>query len=87
MGYKITVYTDHSHITEIFKGRNLNGRLALWYLIIQAYSPEMKYTEGRQNLVADALSRNVCVGAVAEASPISNFSMEDLCSTQREHHL
>ncbi len=87
MGYKIIVYTDHSPITEIFKGRNLNGRLARWYLIIQAYSPEIKYTKGRQNVVVDALSRNVYVGAVADPSPISNFSMEDLCSAQREHHL
>ncbi len=87
IGYKITVYTDHSPITEIFKDRNLNGRLALWYLTIQAYSPEIKYTKGRQNVVADALSRNVCVGAVAEASPIPNFRMEDLCPAQREQHL
>ncbi len=87
MGYKITVYTDHSPITEIFKGRNLNSRLARWYLTIQAYSPELKYTKGRQNVVADALSINVCVGAVAQASPIPNFSMKDLCSTQREHPL
>ncbi len=28
MGYKITVYTDHSPITEVCKGRNLSGRLA-----------------------------------------------------------
>ncbi len=28
MGYKVTVYTDHSPITEMFKGRNLSGRLA-----------------------------------------------------------
>ncbi len=28
MGYKINVYTDHAPITEIFKGRNLSGRLA-----------------------------------------------------------
>ncbi len=75
-------------ITEIFNGRNPNGRLlARWYLTIQAYSPEIKYTKGRQNVVADALSRNLCVGAVAEASPIPNFSMEDLCFSQREHPL
>ncbi len=84
-GYRIIIYTDHSPITEIFKGRNLNGRLARWYLTIHAYSPEVKYTKGRQNVLPDALSRNVCVGAVAEASPIPNFSMEDLCSAQREH--
>ncbi len=87
MGYKVTVYTDHLPITEIFKGRNLNGRLARWYLTIQAYRPEIKYTKGRQNVVADALSINVYVGAVADASLIPNFSMEDLCSAQREHHL
>ncbi len=87
MGYKLTVNTDHSPITEIFKGRNINGRLARRYLTIQAYSPEIKYTKGHQNIAADTLSRNTCVGIVAEASPIPNFNMEDLCSAQREHHL
>ncbi len=87
MRHKITVYTDHSLITEIFKGRNLNSRLVHWYLIIQAYSPEIKYTKGRQNVVTDTLSRNVCVGAVAEASPIPNLSVKDLCSAHQENPL
>ncbi len=78
MGYKITVYTGHSPIMEIFKGRNLNSRLARWYLTIQAYSPEIEYAKGRQNVLADALSRSVYVGAVTDAPPIPNFSMEDL---------
>ncbi len=85
MGYKITLYIDHSPITEIFKGRNLNGRVARWYLTIQAYSPGIKYTIVSQNVVADASSKSVCVGAVAEALPIPNFNMEDLCSAQREY--
>ncbi len=87
MGYKITLFTDHSPIIEIFKGRNLNSKLAHWYLTIQAYSPKIKYTKGRQNMVAEAFSRNVCVGAVAEASPIPNFSVKDLCFAQQEHPL
>ncbi len=66
-------------------GRNLNSILSRWYLTIQAYSPEIKYTKGRQKVVADALFRNVCVGAAAEAFPIPNFSMTELCSSQREH--
>ncbi len=37
--------------------------------------------------MADALSRNVCVGAVAEASTIPNFGMEDLCSALWELRL
>ncbi len=87
MGYKITVYTDHSPITEIFKGRNLSGRLARWYLTIQAYNPEIKFTRGATNLVADALSRNIYEGAVTDASPIPNFSLEYLSTSQKEHHM
>ncbi len=45
-GYPIIAYTDHSPIMEIFKGINLNGRLARWHPTIQAYSPETKYTKG-----------------------------------------
>ncbi len=28
MGYKITIETDHIALTDLFKGRNLPGRLA-----------------------------------------------------------
>ncbi len=43
LGYPITVFTDHAPVTELFKGRNLTGRLARWYLTIQEFGPTFKY--------------------------------------------
>ncbi len=87
MGYKITIETDHIALTDFFKGRNLSGRLARWYLTIQAYNPEMKYIKRKTNVVADARSRNIPVGAVTDSTAIPNFNIEELYAAQRDHHM
>ncbi len=71
-GYPITVYTDHTAVSQLFHGKNLTGRLARWYLTIQQFEPTFKYLPDKANTVVDALSSNISVSAVNE---IANFSL------------
>ncbi len=43
------MYIYHAVITN-FQGQNLSGSLARWYLTMQAYNPEVKYTPGKSNV-------------------------------------
>ncbi len=85
MGYTIVVYTDHVAITDLFKGKNLHCRLARWLLTIQAYNPEIEYITGKKNVVADALSRNILIGAITNSEVIRSFTSPEFHSAQREH--
>ncbi len=41
-GYPITVYTDHSAVTQLFNRKNLTGRLARWNLTVMQFEPTIK---------------------------------------------
>jgi hypothetical protein len=56
LGFPITVYTDHKnlmHDTVLLSSE----RAMQWQLLIEEFSPEIKYVKGIKNVVADALSR------------------------------
>ncbi|XP_036346322.1 uncharacterized protein LOC118755602 [Rhagoletis pomonella] len=59
-GSEITVLTDHQPLKWLFSLKTPTGRLARWALQLQMYNLKLGYTAGKQNVVADMLSRPPC---------------------------
>lgn len=53
----VVVFTDHNPLTFLAKFRTANQRVFRWGLVLQPYSLVVKHIAGRNNVVADALSR------------------------------
>ena len=53
----VQVYTDHNPLVFINKMKNHNQRLLRWSLALQEYDLEIRHVKGRDNVIADALSR------------------------------
>ncbi len=59
LGYKIRVWTDHTAVQNLFKHKNLRGRLSRWFVTLQNYEINFEYIPGNKNTAADTLSRNI----------------------------
>ncbi|XP_041451796.1 uncharacterized protein K02A2.6-like [Drosophila obscura] len=59
-----TVITDHASLQWLMKFKALDGRLARWSLALQAYDFEIEHPKGKDNVVADMLSRPFDVEAI-----------------------
>lgn len=57
LGSKFTVYSDHKPLTSLVRGAPNNARQTRWQLALQEFDFEIVYKPGKDNTVADCLSR------------------------------
>lgn len=68
-GTQFTVGTDHSALTWLFKQKDLTGRLARWILALQQHDMIIRHVRGKNNVVADAISRFPSISLLKICSP------------------
>ena len=55
----VEAFTDHNPLVFIHKMKNKNQRLLHWSLALQEYRLIILYVKGKDNVIADALSRAI----------------------------
>ena len=53
----LVVYTDHNPLVFLNKMKNKNRRLLNWNLMLQEYNLDIRHIRGKDNVLADSLSR------------------------------
>ena len=80
-GKRFTLFTDHKPLTYMFSLKDPNDKMVRWRLRLQEFDYEVKFRPGRQNVVADGLSRipnqEVNSNDVDEASEVATCHSAD----------
>ncbi|KAA0064139.1 ty3-gypsy retrotransposon protein [Cucumis melo var. makuwa] len=58
-GEKIQIFTDYKSLKYLFTQKELNMRKGRWLELVKDYDCEILYHPGKENMVADALSRKL----------------------------
>ena len=80
LGAKFTILTDHKPLKHLFTSEMRNAKIQRWAIILSEYGCEdIVYISGRQNVVADGLSRLDAsrVGCHSKVNDVYNVSHED----------
>lgn len=57
VSHPLIVYTDHNPLVFLSRMKNNNQRLMRWSLFLQTFEVDIRHIRGKDNIIADALSR------------------------------
>ena len=80
LGHQFKIYTDHKPL-QWLQTHLENPRLCRWSLAIQEYDFEIVYRTGKNNVVADALSRSPNACMIQQTHPIDR---QEVLESQKE---
>lgn len=81
-GRHFTVRTDHKPLLGMISGKSHNSRQARWQLFLQDYDFDIKFLSGKDNIVADSLSR--CFKSECDTSENSVFAISFVSEDWKE---
>jgi ribonuclease HI len=65
LGSEFKIETDHQSLRYLTTQANLNRRQSRWMELMQEFNFEIQYVKGKENVVADTLSRRPFLNAVS----------------------
>lgn len=80
----LTIYTDHQSLTYAISDKNPNHKLKRWKNIIEDYGAKIMYKPGAQNVVADALSRQIINTSSIGTVHSSDSSFNEIIKTVKQ---
>ena len=83
-GTRFTVFTDHQPLTSVFKRKTKSARMNRWILEMREYNYDIQYVRGKDNFVADHLSRPVRIVTRTPVATWLGYDQNEYKVKQRE---
>ncbi|GJV76053.1 putative reverse transcriptase domain-containing protein [Tanacetum coccineum] len=77
-GTKCTVFTGHKSLQHIFDQKELNMRQRRWLELLSDYDCDIRYHQGKTNIVADALSHQTLKLENLEKEDVGDMIKKDI---------